>query len=137
MRHGLPLYRMRTNYPSSPTDAEWSCLQRFLPPRSPQGRLRCRSLRTIFDAIFSLLCTGCPWVPGLATCQAISRLGRRLSGNWWTRGGACSGQQSMLHSRVSAGYLLGICQVAAKAHPSPAMHLVKAYEPCSCNASSQ
>src|SRR5215469_18375807 len=52
---------MKTNYPSSLTDAEWSCLQRFLPPRSPQARLRRHSLRTIFDALFYLLRTGCPW----------------------------------------------------------------------------
>jgi transposase len=43
---------MRTNYPSSLTDAEWSCLQQFLPPRSPKGRLRRHSLRTVFDALF-------------------------------------------------------------------------------------
>ena len=53
--------RMRTNYPSSLTDAEWSCLQQFLPPRSPQGRLRRHSLRIVFDALFYLLRTGCPW----------------------------------------------------------------------------
>jgi putative transposase len=57
---------MRTNYPSSLSDTEWDSLQRFLPPRSLQGRLRRHCLRTIFDAIFSLLRTGCPWryLPG-------------------------------------------------------------------------
>jgi putative transposase len=52
---------MKTNYPSNLTDAEWSCLQRFLPTRSPQGRLRRHSLRSVFDALFYLLRTGCPW----------------------------------------------------------------------------
>jgi putative transposase len=49
---------MKTTYPSSLTDAEWLYLQRFLPPRSPQGRLRRHSLRIVFDAIFYLLRTG-------------------------------------------------------------------------------
>jgi transposase len=51
---------MNTAYSSSLTDAEWACLQRFLPARSPHGRLR-RCLRTVFDALFYLLRTGCPW----------------------------------------------------------------------------
>jgi putative transposase len=38
-----------------------SCLQRFLPPRSPEARLRRHSLRTVFDAIFYLVRTACRW----------------------------------------------------------------------------
>lgn len=52
---------MRTHYPSSLTDAEWTCLQRFLPPRSPHRKLRRHLLRTVFDALFYLVRTGCPW----------------------------------------------------------------------------
>jgi putative transposase len=52
---------MSTSYPSNLSDAEWDCLQRFLPPRSPHGRLRRHCLRSIFDAFFYLLRTGCPW----------------------------------------------------------------------------
>ena len=52
---------MSTSYPSNLSDAEWGCLQRLLPPRSPHGRLRRHSLRAIFDALFYLLRTGCPW----------------------------------------------------------------------------
>src|SRR5260370_24197339 len=52
---------MSTTYPSNLSDAEWDCLQRFLMPRSPRGRLRQYSLRAIFDALFYLLRTGCPW----------------------------------------------------------------------------
>ncbi|HEV2459991.1 MAG TPA: IS5 family transposase [Ktedonobacterales bacterium] len=52
---------MATNYPSSLSNAEWDCLQRFLPPRSPHGKLRRHCLRIIFDALFYLLRTGCPW----------------------------------------------------------------------------
>jgi putative transposase len=52
---------MNITYPSGLSDAEWDCLQRFLPPRSPHGRLRRHSLRSVFDALFYLLRTGCPW----------------------------------------------------------------------------
>jgi putative transposase len=52
---------MRTTYPSNLSDAEWGCLQLFLPPRPPRSRLRCHSLRSVFDALFYLLRTGCPW----------------------------------------------------------------------------
>src|SRR5712691_6650717 len=52
---------MNTPYPGNLTDDEWECLQRFLPPRSPHGMLRRHHLRSIFDALFYLLRTGCPW----------------------------------------------------------------------------
>jgi putative transposase len=52
---------MSTIYPSNLTDVEWDYLQRLLPPRPPHGRLRRYSLRTIFDALFYLLRSGCPW----------------------------------------------------------------------------
>ena len=48
-------------YPSNLSDAEWDRLQRLLPPRSPHARLRRHSLRSVFDALFYLLRTGCPW----------------------------------------------------------------------------
>jgi transposase len=52
---------MSTIYPSNLSDAEWNCLQRFLPPRPPYGRLRRHTLRSVVDAIFYLLRAGCPW----------------------------------------------------------------------------
>ena len=52
---------MSTSFPCSLSDAEWDCLQRFLPPRSPHGRLRRHCLRSVFDALFYVLRTGCPW----------------------------------------------------------------------------
>ncbi len=45
-------------YPSSLSDAEWDRLQEILPSRSPCSRLRRHTLRSIFDAVFSLLRTG-------------------------------------------------------------------------------
>src|SRR6266516_2057292 len=52
---------MSTSYPSNLSDTEWECLQRYLPPQSKRGRPPTHSLRSIFDAIFYVLRTGCPW----------------------------------------------------------------------------
>jgi transposase len=52
---------MNTTYPNSLTDTEWDYLQRLLPPRSAQSKLRRHSLRSVFDALFDLVRTGCPW----------------------------------------------------------------------------
>jgi len=52
---------MSTSYPGNLSDAEWECLQQYLPPQSKRGRPPIHSLRSIFDAIFYVLRTGCPW----------------------------------------------------------------------------
>lgn len=52
---------MSTHYPSDLTDAEWACLQCYLPSSPRRGRPRTHPLRTIFNAIFYLLRTGCAW----------------------------------------------------------------------------
>jgi putative transposase len=52
---------MSTTYPSNLSDTEWDYLERFLPARSSHARLRRHSLRSVFDALFYLLRTGCPW----------------------------------------------------------------------------
>jgi hypothetical protein len=52
---------MSTSYRSNLSDAEWECLQRHPPPLPKRGRQPMHSLRTIFDAIFYVLHTGCPW----------------------------------------------------------------------------
>ena len=52
---------MRTSYPSTRTLAEWETLQRHLPPLPKRGRPPIHFLRSIFDAIFYILRTGCPW----------------------------------------------------------------------------
>jgi len=48
-------------YPSSLSDAEWDRLHELLPIRSPCSRLRRHTLRSVFDALFYLVRTGCPW----------------------------------------------------------------------------
>jgi putative transposase len=52
---------MSTTYPSDLSDAEWACVQRYLPPLSRRGRPRTHLLRHVFDAIFYVLRTGCVW----------------------------------------------------------------------------
>ncbi len=55
------LLSMSTPSPSNLSDAQWNGIHRFLPPRSPHGSLRRHFLRSIFDALFYLVRTGCPW----------------------------------------------------------------------------
>jgi putative transposase len=52
---------MSRRYPSDLSEADWECAQRYLPPLSARGRPRTHSLRTILDAIFYVLRTGCAW----------------------------------------------------------------------------
>ena len=52
---------MSTTYPSDLTDAEWVCLQRYLPQLPKHGRPRTHSLRAILDAILYVLRRGCAW----------------------------------------------------------------------------
>jgi putative transposase len=52
---------MRTAYQSDLTDAEWSCLQSYLPAPKANGRPRVYTLREILDAIFYVLKSGCAW----------------------------------------------------------------------------
>jgi putative transposase len=52
---------MRKTYPTDLSDQEWACLKTHLPPSKQLGRLRTHTLRDIFDAIFYILRSGCPW----------------------------------------------------------------------------
>lgn len=52
---------MNTSYPSDLSDAEWECLQRYLPTLPKRGRPRTHPLRPILNAICYLLRTGGPW----------------------------------------------------------------------------
>src|SRR6266567_1895886 len=78
---------MRTSYPSNLSDREWETLQRYLPPLPKRGRPPTHSLRAIFDAIFYVLRTGCPWrylpanfPPWQTVFYHFRRL--RLKGTW-------------------------------------------------------
>jgi putative transposase len=48
-------------YATDLTDAEWVLLQPLPPPDAPTGRPRVHALRTIVNAIFYVLRTGCAW----------------------------------------------------------------------------
>jgi putative transposase len=51
----------RKGYPTDLTDKEWAILQPLLPADKPRGRKRTVDLRTVLNAIFYLLRTGCQW----------------------------------------------------------------------------
>lgn len=51
----------RADHPSDLTDYEWDLLVPLLPPARPGGRPRSVDLRTVLDALFYLLRTGCAW----------------------------------------------------------------------------
>ena len=52
---------MRTTYPTDLTDAEWSCLEPYLPAPRATGRPRVYPLREIINAIFYVVRSGCSW----------------------------------------------------------------------------
>src|SRR5919199_2271674 len=52
---------MRKTYPTDLSDAQWTHLRSYLPAPKAQGRPRAYSLRDVFDAIFYVLKSGCPW----------------------------------------------------------------------------
>ena len=79
---------MRKPYSTDLSDAEWIRLRSYLPTPKAQGRPRRHSLRTILDAIFYLLRTGCPWrylprdfPPWQTVYYHFRRF--RLSGMWY------------------------------------------------------
>ena len=50
---------MRKAYQSDLSDAEWSCLESYLPAPKANGRPRIYPLREILDAIFYIVRSGC------------------------------------------------------------------------------
>src|SRR5918997_3311520 len=48
-------------YPTDLSDDEWRCIGPHLPEPTGQGRPRLHGLRAIFDAVFYVLKSGCPW----------------------------------------------------------------------------
>ncbi len=78
---------MRKTYPTDLSDEEWAYLKIRLPASKLPSRLRAHSLRDIFDAIFYILRSGCPWrmLPGdLPPWSTVYYHFRkfRLSGLW-------------------------------------------------------
>jgi putative transposase len=52
---------MKRSYHTDLTDAEWRCLEPHVPVSNKRGRPRIHSPRTILDAVFYVLKSGCPW----------------------------------------------------------------------------
>ncbi len=48
-------------YPRDLTDAEWAILEAFIPAAKPGGRPRKWPMRSVRNAISSLLRAGCAW----------------------------------------------------------------------------
>ena len=48
-------------YPSDLNDTEWRMISRLLPACKPGGRPRATDLRTVINAIFYILRSGCAW----------------------------------------------------------------------------
>jgi putative transposase len=48
-------------YPTDLSDDEWLCIRPHLPEHTGQGRPRLHGLRTILDAVYYVLKSGCPW----------------------------------------------------------------------------
>jgi putative transposase len=78
---------MNTTYPSDLSDTEWECLQHYLRETRSTCRTRRHSLRSILNAIFYVLRTGCPWrylpsnfPPWQTVFDHFRRL--RLRGRW-------------------------------------------------------
>ncbi|MBV9453812.1 MAG: transposase [Rubrobacter sp.] len=52
---------MRKPYPTDLSNAHWARLRSYVSTSKGQGRPRTHSLRNVFDAIFYVLKSGCPW----------------------------------------------------------------------------
>ena len=52
---------MRRTYPTDLSDAEWSCLEPYLPAPKSTGRPRVYPPREILNAIFYVVRSGCSW----------------------------------------------------------------------------
>jgi putative transposase len=48
-------------YPSDLSDTEWQTIRRLLPAAKPGGRPRTTDLRSVVNAIFYVLRSGCAW----------------------------------------------------------------------------
>jgi putative transposase len=52
---------MKRSYSTDLTDAEWECLESYIPAPKHRGRPRIHSTREILNAVFYILRSGCPW----------------------------------------------------------------------------
>jgi putative transposase len=75
-------------YPTDLSDDEWRCIGPHPPGPTGQGRPRLHGLRTILDAVFYVLKSGCPWrlllrdFPPWKTVYDWFRRRWRIDGTW-------------------------------------------------------
>lgn len=75
------------SYPSNLTAEQWIFISRYLPVAKSGGRPRSTNLQAVLNAIFYVLCSGCPWrmLPGdFPAWQTVYSYFRRwrLDGTW-------------------------------------------------------
>jgi putative transposase len=104
---------MRRAYQSDLSDAQWSCLESYLPAPKANGRPRIYPLREILNAIFYVVRSGCAWrllphdFPSWKTVYHYFRFWR-LDGTW-------EGMHAALRDRV---------RVRLKRNPQPSAAIV-------------
>src|SRR3954451_18718691 len=52
---------MKRGYSTDLADAEWECLDLYVPAPNKRGRPKTHTTREIFNAIFYILKSGCAW----------------------------------------------------------------------------
>jgi putative transposase len=52
---------MKRSYATDLSDAEWECLESYVPPPNKRGRPKTHTTREILNAIFYILKSGCAW----------------------------------------------------------------------------
>jgi putative transposase len=52
---------MKRSHATDLSDAEWECLEFYVPAPNKRGRPKTHSTREILNAIFYVLKSGCPW----------------------------------------------------------------------------
>src|SRR3712207_1661319 len=83
---------MRRTYPTDLSDAEWSCLEPYLPAPKSTGRPRVYLLREILNAVFYVVRSGCSWrlLPhDLPPWRSVYHLLQRVPLGWHLGEDAC------------------------------------------------
>ena len=79
---------MRKTYSTDLSDAEWACIEPYLPTPKAPGRPRVHSLREILNAIFYIFKSGCAWrllphdFPSWKTIHHYYFRTWRIDGSW-------------------------------------------------------
>ena len=94
--------RMRRPYPTDLSDAEWFCIEPYLPTPKAPGRPRVHSLREVLDAIYYIESEVV--VPG-ACCRMNFRLGRQSTTTSELGASTASGSSYTLPCAIGCEYV--------------------------------